>query len=102
MRKGVVLHETVQGSVGSKEDELGPNSRSVGAEQDESGSRKADCRTADVPSVGSHPLDEPEPDNRGEDINASICGIGSACCRRVDTGQGEGKHDERHRAGDGP
>src|SRR5690606_24809040 len=57
------------------------------AEQDERRAAEADGGPDEVPAVGLLAFGEPEPDQRGGDIDAAIGGIGAAGEFRLDQGQ---------------
>lgn len=56
-------------------------------EEDDRGAEKADCGARDVPAIGRLAFDDPEPDQRSDDIDAAIGSISASGDSGIDEGE---------------
>jgi hypothetical protein len=64
-------------------------------EKDEGRAAKTDEGAENLPAIGISALHEPQPEQRGGDVDASVGGVGAAGRIAVDACEQEGEENER-------
>ena len=68
------------------------------SEEDYAGTGQADRRSGDVPAIRHDFFDHPEPQERSQNINSPISGVGTARSIGLYTGERQRKRDKRQQA----
>ena len=66
-----------------------------GPEDNDGGAEEADRRPGEVPAIGRMAFNDPEPDQRGRDVDAAIGGVGAPGRVRIDQGEQPAKERQR-------
>jgi hypothetical protein len=66
--------------------------------KNDSRANQADGRSGNVPPIGAHTFNAPQPKKRGDNVNAAISGIGAARRNGLDQRQQVREHDKEEKA----